>query len=354
MASWMGVYIGFLLADMSECRARVHNHSHHAGTRFETDATLRTLVVSPFRPPSLSLMAYNDRLAAARARRGQAIELSDLNGQPAPATPTPASPAAGQSDLPAFLAEDASIQQGIQQLKNNVAQLATLRLQSLNAIDDSRHTYAERIDSLTTETRTLTQELKERIQNLERTPLTQDAQLRRNRLTLLRTKFLEALQDYQREEQEGRVKSRERVERQLKIVYPKATPEEVATAVNGGGDQIFAQALTSSTRYGESRAAYREVQERQQDLRRVEQTLAELAQLFSDMGTLVEQQDAIISDVEKTAQTVTEDTEKALKNTETAVVHAKSYRKGRWICFFIFLVCIAILAIVLGIVFGRR
>ncbi|KAJ3513648.1 hypothetical protein NLJ89_g2829 [Agrocybe chaxingu] len=258
-------------------------------------------------------MAYNDRLAAARARRGQAIELSDLNGQPAPAT-------AGQSDLPAFLAEDASIQQGIQQLKNNVVQLATLRLQSLNAIDDSRHTYAERIDSLTTETRTLTQELKERIQNLERTPLTQDAQLRRNRLTLLRTKFLEALQDYQREEQEGRVKSRERVERQLKIVYPKATPEEVATAVNGGGDQIFAQALTSSTRYGESRAAYREVQERQQDLRRVEQTLAELAQLFSDMGTLVEQQDAIISDVEKTAQAVTEDTEKALKNTETAVL----------------------------------
>lgn len=41
--------------------------------------------------------------------------------------------------------------------------------------------------------------------------------------------------------------------------------------------------LTNSTRYGESRAAYREVQERQEDLKRVERTLAELAQLFSDV-----------------------------------------------------------------------
>jgi len=41
--------------------------------------------------------------------------------------------------------------------------------------------------------------------------------------------------------------------------------------------------LTSSHRYGESRAAYREVQERQEDLKRVERTLAELAQLFSDV-----------------------------------------------------------------------
>jgi len=39
----------------------------------------------------------------------------------------------------------------------------------------------------------------------------------------------------------------------------------------------------SSTRYGESRAAYREVQERHQDIRKIENTLAELAQLFNDV-----------------------------------------------------------------------
>jgi len=39
----------------------------------------------------------------------------------------------------------------------------------------------------------------------------------------------------------------------------------------------------NSNRYGESRAAYREVQERHDDIKRIEQTIAELAQLFNDV-----------------------------------------------------------------------
>ena len=41
--------------------------------------------------------------------------------------------------------------------------------------------------------------------------------------------------------------------------------------------------LSSSSAYGESRAAYREVQERQADIQRIERTLEELAQLFNDV-----------------------------------------------------------------------
>ena len=41
--------------------------------------------------------------------------------------------------------------------------------------------------------------------------------------------------------------------------------------------------ISSSNRYGESRQAYREVQERHQDIQRIEVTLAELAQLFNDV-----------------------------------------------------------------------
>ncbi|KAH9484218.1 Syntaxin-like protein psy1 [Psilocybe cubensis] len=297
-------------------------------------------------------MAYRDRLAASRAQREQPIELS---GIPQVQTPVTAStPGGGLSDLAAFLAEDTSIQNGIQQMRDNVAQIAALRTQSLNAIDDSTHN-AGRIDELTSETRVLMQELKERIRQMESTPSRHDVQLRNNRLAVLRTKFLEALQDYQREEQESRAKAKQRVERQLLIVKPDATREEVAAAIDGGGgQQIFAQALTNSTRYGESRAAYREVQERQEDLKRVERTLAELAQLFSDMATLVEQQDAVINNVEQTAQNVTVDTRKALENTDQAVVHARSYRRSRWICFGIFVLVLVILAIVLGVVFGRK
>ena len=38
-------------------------------------------------------------------------------------------------------------------------------------------------------------------------------------------------------------------------------------------------------RVGESRSAYREVQDRHKDLQRIERTIAELAQLFTDVRT---------------------------------------------------------------------
>ena len=45
---------------------------------------------------------------------------------------------------------------------------------------------------------------------------------------------------------------------------------------------LFQQLMTSN-RYGESRAAYREVQERHEDIKKIEKTLTELAQLFQDV-----------------------------------------------------------------------
>ncbi|KAF9532251.1 t-SNARE [Crepidotus variabilis] len=297
-------------------------------------------------------MAYRDRLAASRAQRQQQpVELSNLEQPQNPSYTTSPTNPANSSDTPAFLAEDSAIQQGIQQLRNNVARLAALRLQSVNAIDET-HATQEEIDTLTNETRGLSQDLKNRIQQLESQPMRQDVQLRKNRITLLRNKFVEALQEYQREEQEGRQRSRQRVERQLKIVKPDATPQEVAAAVEGGGQQIFAQALSSSTRYGESRSAYREVQERQQELRRVEQTLAELAQLFQDMAAMVERDDQLIDNIHDTVQKVNTDTEAAAQQTEIAVKHARSYRKGRWICFGITFTICAVIALAVGLYFG--
>ena len=52
----------------------------------------------------------------------------------------------------------------------------------------------------------------------------------------------------------------------------------------------------SSNRYGESRAAYREVQERHADIKRIEKTLTELAQLVNDVrnGEIFASQNSLI------------------------------------------------------------
>ena len=81
-----------------------------------------------------------------------------------------------------------------------------------------------------------------------------------------------------------------------------------------------------NSRYTDSRAAYREVQERHEDIKRIEKTLAELAQLFNDvrslsflfwasclkprqMSVLVEQQDETINVIQAQAAGVEKDTE---------------------------------------------
>jgi len=84
-----------------------------------------------------------------------------------------------------FALQDASIQQGIQQLRGNVTQISALRIQSLHAIGEASHAEIENIDSLTEQTRTLIQDLKARIKRMESTPLQQDVQLRKNRVTSL-------------------------------------------------------------------------------------------------------------------------------------------------------------------------
>jgi len=176
-----------------------------------------------------------------------------------------------------------------------------------------------------------------------------DGQTRRQQAGLLKTKFQEAIQNYQQVEQRQRNAQKQRMERQYRIVNPNATPEEIRAVVNDeNGGQIFQQALMTN-RLGESRAAYREVQERHQELQRIEQTIAELAQLFNDMAILVEEQGEQVKAIEANTQTVQTDTEAALGFTEKAKESAMSARKKRWICFWIVVVIVVIVLVVIGI-----
>ncbi|KAI0818548.1 t-SNARE [Irpex lacteus] len=259
-----------------------------------------------------------------------------------------------------FYNEISSIQDEIETYKANVARISDLHNKTLNSTDEGANRQnAGILEDLVAQTRELGNKIKQRIQTLESQPLQpgQDARIKKNRTDFARSKFVEALQNYQQVERDYRARYKQRVERQFRIVKPTATQEEINAVVNdtsGSGDQIFAQALSNSSAYGESRAAYREVQDRHADIQRIERTLEELAQLFNDMSVLVAQQDEIINTIDTQAAKVEDDTRQGLEQTEKAVVHARAARRKRWICFFLFLLVCAILAIVLGVVFGKK
>ncbi|KAI6036114.1 t-SNARE [Pisolithus microcarpus] len=232
-----------------------------------------------------------------------------------------------------------SIQDSISQFNANISTISDLHARSLNALSEQETAAnTSRLSELSDSTRALSNELSTRIKALQ-TPVSgltrNDSEIRKNRITLVHGKFVEALRQYQAVEQQYRQRYRDRVERQFKIVKPDATPEEVSAVVNdteGSGQGIFLQAISSSNRYGESRRVYREVQERHQDIQRIEHTLADLAQLFNDMATLIDQQKDQVDNIETRAGEVNTETK---RGSESPVGHARSARRKRWICFWL-------------------
>jgi len=263
----------------------------------------------------------------------------------------------GGDDMSAFYSEISSIQDEIKQFNANVQEISDLHLRSLNNMDDNivKRNAAQQ-EALVEDTSALSAVLKRRIKALERQPGSgRDGQIRKQQTGLVKSKFVEAIQNYQEVERQYRQKYKQRMERQFRIVKPDATPEEVKAVVDDDqGAQIFSQALLNSNRYGESRAAYREVQERHEDIKRIEKTLTELAQLFNDMSVLVEEQDESITVIEAHAETAMKDLETGLKHTDKAVVSARAARRKRWICFIIILIILAIVGIVVGVVVANN
>lgn len=256
-------------------------------------------------------------------------------------------------DMSSFYTEISSIQDQIRSYNDTVQRIADLHNRSMNQTDEAAaQRNASQLEQLQDDVSTLSSQLQRRIKDLMSKSLPgRDGQIRAQQTNLVNAKFVEAIQNYQVVERDYRAKSKQRVERQFKIVKPDATPEEISAAVNddSGNGQIFSQALMNSNRFGESRAAYREVQSRHEDLKKIEKTLTELAQLFNDMSVLVAQQDETIDNIEHAAMETHKDMEAGLKHTEAAVVSAAGARKKRWICFVIILIILIIVAIVVAV-----
>ncbi|GJJ12071.1 hypothetical protein Clacol_006312 [Clathrus columnatus] len=230
---------------------------------------------------------------------------------------------AGNDEMTAFYSNLQVIQNDLDAYRDYVSRISELHSRSMN-VTDSEGIEQDRIqlNDLLNKSRTLSNDIKKKIEGLQKEKHTGT---------------------------EGRI----RAQQLLAEIKPDATPEEIKTVVEeSGGEQIFADALQSTTRYGVARVAYQEVQERQADIKKIEYTLGELAQLFNDMSILIDQQNEVVDEIEQRAGTVAIDSEQGLKQTERAVKSARSARRKRWICFFLTLIILAVLGIALGIGLG--
>ncbi|KZV96577.1 t-SNARE [Exidia glandulosa HHB12029] len=186
-----------------------------------------------------------------------------------------------------FLNEVSLIQQLILALDAEIAALGKLRTQSYTLFPgrNSNSNSGEDEASVALGVACLVREIHARLRvapDIE-VPIMQRAQAD-VQIGALGRQFVAALRTYCVVERDAHVKVRARIERQLRVIKPDATPEQVHDAVESGPGPIFSQALLSSNRYSRSRAAYREVQMRRRELNRIDRSLQDVFTLLQQMN----------------------------------------------------------------------
>ncbi|KAI8066094.1 t-SNARE [Thamnidium elegans] len=202
--------------------------------------------------------------------------------------------------------------------------------------------------------------IKARIQELEqqnaRLPNNDnDAQMRRSQTAAIRKRFLDTIQRYQDVERNYQLKYRQRIERQIRIVKPDASQDEVDDIIDSDGPpQVFAQSLMSASRQNQSKAVLSEVQTRHTDIKHIEKTIIELHQLFMDMQMMIEQQGEVLNNVEQHADTTAVQLKEGNTYLTRAIATAKSTRAKKWCCFFLCIgICVMIAILVWWFGFGH-
>jgi syntaxin 1B/2/3 len=239
-----------------------------------------------------------------------------------------------QTDPNAILNECREIDQGIDEIEQNLNQLRMLQDRSLGEADTSAGSATSRqLDSLSSATMGLYRSLTDRVRMVKSNAQSQQpknlAQVGR-----VDRRLKQAIQEYQQVESTFRKKTQDQMARQYRIVRPDASEQEVRAAVEdtSQGAQVFQQALMQSDRRGQARAVLSAVQDRHAAIQKIEQQMIELAQLFQDMDTLVVQQEEQIVQIEQKGEEVVENLDKGNVELGGAVKSARAARKKKWIC----------------------
>ncbi|KAJ3214540.1 Plasma membrane t-SNARE, secretory vesicle fusion [Dinochytrium kinnereticum] len=254
-------------------------------------------------------------------------------GPKSPTSPTtPFGKGPKGNTMEAFFEEVESVQRGVDRCDKNIHRIRQLQARALNASSsgESQRFNAE-LDEVNEATSTLLQTLRARVKAMsnatKQLPKSAEAHSRRGQQATLANKLMDVARSYQQCQADFKAKSKQRIEREIKIARPDATPAEIERAIEGGGG--FAQQLLSS-RVTDQRRLLNDVQKRHEEMRRIEQSLEELLSLFQEMEAMIDTQQEMINTIEAQAETAVINLEEGSKEMSKAITYRKNTRKKMW------------------------
>mmetsp|Transcript_6914 Transcript_6914/g.10883 ORF Transcript_6914/g.10883 Transcript_6914/m.10883 type:complete len:333 (-) Transcript_6914:57-1055(-) len=183
--------------------------------------------------------------------------------------------------------------------------------------------------------------------------LTPETRIRINMTSALSRKFMDLLQQYRGIEQVYRTKTRETLARQIRIVNPNATQDEIEEVIRDPSrKQVFADRILDRDQVA-AQIALNEMKDRAQDVKRLEASMEQVLTLFQDMALLVESQGELLDTVEVNVEQAQGYTETAAHELHAARTSQKSAtRKKVIIIILVILGIVAVCGIVLGPTLG--
>lgn len=247
----------------------------------------------------------------------------------------------------------------IGRLKGATVQIKTLQDEALSAIgSDAEHAVSEKLARVLVQANKDASIAKKVLDNLkketeketkDKKKLQADIRVRENIHATCLQNLVVAVRAYQQSQQEYKVKLQEKASRQVRVVKPEATDEEIKTVIQSGDvNAIYREALLQP---GADPIAqvYLSVADKYQDVLKLEQSVIELHKMFQDLAVLVEAQGEMLDNIEYQVTMAKDYMSQGNKQLNIALKARKQTRR-RMCCFIICL--IIIMVIVLGPVLG--
>jgi len=177
-----------------------------------------------------------------------------------------------------------------------------------------------------------------------------NVRVRENMNTTLTKKFIDEMKIYQQSQQKYKTDIKKKVKRQVQVIKPDATDEEIDDVMKseGGRDALYKQSILAGGVNDQIKTTYAKVAGKYQDVLTLEQSVAELHQMFLDFALLTEQQGELLDQIEFNVTQATDYVEEANVETHTAIEYQKSIRKKQ--CWLLLIVAVAATVVILIVI----
>jgi len=173
-----------------------------------------------------------------------------------------------------------------------------------------------------------------------------DLRVRENLVNTLLRKFIDEMKRYQNSQQQYKTDVKKKVTRQVQMIRPNATDQEVDEIMRseGGREALYQQQILSGGVNDQIKTQYRAVAGKYQDVLTLEASVAELHQMFLDFALLTEQQGELLDQIEYQVKTAADYVEDANVDVHEAIEYQKKIRKKQcWIILIVVVLLIIIL-----------